>query len=225
MLAGCGSGGGAASATGGSVGVVMRWPARTAAAIHSGTESVKITIRTGYSPGGSESPGQMLAERVLNRPKENRTAGPVRVTFSALKPGPIEVQVSAHGLADAAGPAISTGTTFGTVVTGERAQLTVEMNSQVGSVSLDPTEISLLPGQSLTVTGTAHDFNEHELVGVAFHWNTSNPDVVTVNPVDGVHVQVTGVAPGQAEITARDEQGNVVGSTSVFVQSGQSTSP
>src|SRR5687767_8246458 len=92
LLAGCGSGGGSSMAANGSVGLVMRWPARTAAAIHSDTQSVKITIRTGYTPGGgTETPGQILAERVLNRPPDTVNTGPVKVAFNALKPGPIQV--------------------------------------------------------------------------------------------------------------------------------------
>jgi len=80
-------------------------------------------------------------------------------------------------------------------------QATEPRSSSVASVTVSPSEMALLVGQSQALTATARDQAGNQLAGRSVTWATSAPAVATVAG-DGT---VTGVGAGSAIITATSE--------------------
>jgi alpha-tubulin suppressor-like RCC1 family protein len=81
----------------------------------------------------------------------------------------------------------------------------------VGSVSVEPGELTLLPGESQTLTATLTDESGNPLIGRTIEWASTEPSVATVS-ASGV---VTGVGPGTTTVTATS--GEKSGSAQVSV--------
>jgi alpha-tubulin suppressor-like RCC1 family protein len=85
--------------------------------------------------------------------------------------------------------------------------------SPVASVTVSPTALTLLAGQSQQVTATTRDQAGTQLVGRSVTWSTSAPAVATVSTAG----MVAGVGAGSATITATSEGKS--GSATVSVSS------
>jgi uncharacterized protein YjdB len=108
----------------------------------------------------------------------------------------------------AAGQATITATSEGKTGT---ATITVQL-PPVASVTVTPASPSIGVSQTVQMVATLRDANGAELTGRAVTWETSAGGIATVS-ASGL---VTGVAAGQAVITARSE--GQAGSTTVTVQ-------
>jgi alpha-tubulin suppressor-like RCC1 family protein/uncharacterized protein YjdB len=73
--------------------------------------------------------------------------------------------------------------------------------TQVASVSVSPSEVTVVVGASHQLTATARDEAGNPLTGHTFDWTTSAPSVAAVTGAG----LVDGVAPGAATITATSE--------------------
>src|SRR6266568_2437413 len=71
----------------------------------------------------------------------------------------------------------------------------------VASVAISPATATILVGQTLQLTATPKDSAGGTLTGRTVTWTSGNTSVATVSPSG----QVTGVAPGSANITATSE--------------------
>jgi DNA/RNA endonuclease G (NUC1) len=93
--------------------------------------------------------------------------------------------------------------------------------AEVVSVTIAPAGASVRVGASLALVATGLDGLGQPVPGTSFSWNSSNPDIATVNATG----QVTGVTAGEALITAT-AGGGVAGSAVVQVIAGPiGTSP
>ena len=84
--------------------------------------------------------------------------------------------------------------------------------AEVASVTVSPPTASILVGGTQTFTAAAFDAANNPIGGVVFTWSSSAPGSATVN-TNGV---ATGVAPGDADITATAPNG-VAGSATLHV--------
>ncbi|MFL5606534.1 MAG: beta strand repeat-containing protein, partial [Gemmatimonadaceae bacterium] len=88
----------------------------------------------------------------------------------------------------------------------------------VGSVTVQPASVSLVAGETTTLTATVKDINDMVVTDRTVTWVSNKPSVATVSP-NGV---VTAVAPGSAFVTASSEGWN--GSSAVTVTAGPAAS-
>lgn len=211
---GCGSGGsGGPGNFGGGLAMTIRWPARIAAPLPSGTQSVRVTLyRDGHR---TDTPPQVIAgPKVLNKP-DSPEPGPAKVAFENLPPGPVRAVVTAHGLRDAADPPCANGTGMGTIEVGKRAQIFVEMYSNAYRIEVSPSSIGLIPGQREMLGAKAFDFNNQPLVGIRFHWTSLEPRIAEVDSVTG---EVKAISTGTTQIIAQEEYGGLHGEATVTVR-------
>lgn len=206
VLPGCGSGAGGGRASAASLAVTLRWPARVAAPIPRGTNAVRITIR------GARQ--QIIAgPKVVSKP-ENPPPGPAKITFNDLPPGPVFVEVTAHGLRDASDEPCSRGFGEGEIVLGQVTTIQVEMASTTYRVGVSPSSLSLAPGQREVLEATAYSFHNTPLLGHTFHWRSDDRLIAEVDPFSG---EVRGIAPGQTQIIAQEDFGVMSGAATVIV--------
>ena len=112
---------------------------------------------------------------------------------------PTIVAVSADGIATglAVGTAVVTAS-----VEGRTATATISVSPvAVSSVTVTPSSVSLVVGQSATLTGTPRDANGFPLSGRTVTWSTSSIAIATVSPA-GV---VSAAGAGTATLTASSE--------------------
>jgi uncharacterized protein YjdB len=151
---------------------------------------------------------------VVSQPSGAPTAS---VTFGTTAPS--VATVSTAGLILAVGPGTATITVTATAVgnTGfsaasRTATVTVTVTAvPVASVSVAPTEASILAGASQQLVVIARDSAGQALTGRTISWATLNAAAAVVN-TSGL---VTGVAPGTATITATVE--GIVGTATITV--------
>jgi Bacterial Ig-like domain (group 2) len=201
--AGCGSGGGMSAR--GSLAMVVSWPARSAALLPQGAQSVRVTIKNGT---GAPIAGPRLISR-------KQGVGSETVVFQGLTPGPIVVEVTAHGQPDGSDPPLSAGQASGMIQEGTTAKIAVSMNSTVAFVQIQPVEFVLSRGKTQPLTATAFDAQKRMLLGATFAWSTTNPQVATVDPTSGL---VTAIGPGPVTIFAREEASAILARVDTFVQ-------
>jgi len=84
----------------------------------------------------------------------------------------------------------------------------------VAIISVSPTTLALVPGESQVLAAVARDAGGATIVGVAITWSSSAPSVATIAN-DG---RVTALTPGSATVTATS--GTVSGTTSLTVGEG-----
>jgi uncharacterized protein YjdB len=200
---GCGSGGGTSAR--GSLAMVVSWPVRSAALLPQGAQSVRVTIKDGT---GAPIAGPRLITR-------KQGVGSETVVFQGLTPGPILVEVTAHGQPDGTDPPLSAGQTSGTIQEGMTAKIAVSMSSTVAFVQIQPTQFALSRGKTQPLTATAFDAQQRMLLGATFSWSTSDPQVATVDPASGL---VTPIGPGPVTIFAREEASGILAQVDTFVQ-------
>jgi hypothetical protein len=201
--AGCGSGSGAVAR--GALAMRVEWPVRSAGLLPQGTQSVCVTIE---DPTGTPLGDPRLIQRKSGTGSET-------VVFSGLAPGPILVDVAAHGKADGTDPPLAIGKTGGTIEEGKTATIAVSMNSTVATVMIQPTQIGLFRGKAQPLTASAFDAQKNLLLGPTFTWSSSDPNVATVDPTTGL---VTPVGPGPVTIFAREDASGLVAQVDTFVE-------
>jgi trimeric autotransporter adhesin len=118
------------------------------------------------------------------------------VVWSSSNEDVASVSSSGKVLALSAGEATITATSEGKSGT---AKITTVMS--VGTVTVEPDSISVVVGETGTLTATVKDADGKTLTGRDIDWKSSNTAVATVDG-DGV---VTGVAVGSVTITATSE--------------------
>lgn len=98
--------------------------------------------------------------------------------------------------------ALKSGSTTITVTThnGLKASATVKVNAIATGITLDVTTLTLLPGETSTVTATV---TPADAIDKSVRWGTSNHLVATVSETG----MVTAIAPGTATITASTVNG------------------
>lgn len=113
--------------------------------------------------------------------------------------------------------AVAAGSTKITVtsVDGPSASVSVTVNEQVKTVAVtgvtvDPTEVKLVEGETATLTATVAPENATDK---SISWSSSDDKVVTV--ADGV---VTAVAPGEATVTVKTKDGEKTATCKVTVE-------
>ncbi len=85
-------------------------------------------------------------------------------------------------------------------------------------VELNKTEVTIAPSGTVSLTATAHNFQD----GLSYSWSTGSSSVATISPTSGQTITVTGVASGNTTITVTvtDNASNSVTETCVvYVQS------
>ena len=115
------------------------------------------------------------------------------VTWSSSDPS--VATVDAQGLVTAAGNGTATITATAGSASGSA---TVSVAQRVSSVTVSPAADTVVAGDTLHLSAEAVDSNGHEIAEAEFEWASSDTLVATVDD-SGL---VTGVAAGQAEITA-----------------------
>ena len=92
--------------------------------------------------------------------------------------------------------------------------------AEVVSATVAPATAAVLQGATQAFTATAFDASSQPVGGVVFTWSSSDPAVATVTS-NGI---ATGVAPGDAQITATAPNG-VAGSAALHVDASQPPPP
>src|SRR5665213_1128105 len=110
--------------------------------------------------------------------------------------------VSTHGLATAIAPGSTTISATAEDKSGT-ATITVS-NVPVASITVTPTSASLLVGGTATLTAVTKDAGGNVLAGRTVTWTSSVPSIASVSAT-GASAIVTGVAAGNATITATSE--------------------
>ena len=118
--------------------------------------------------------------------------------------------VGAGGLVTAVAPGSATVTATAGGVTGSSE---VSVRSPVASVSVTPSEGTLVVGDTLRLSAGAYDADGVAVADAEFSWSSSDESVATV----GAGGLVTAVAPGSATVTATAD--GVTGSSEVSVRS------
>jgi uncharacterized protein YjdB len=181
------------------------WPVRSAGLLPQGTQSVCVTIE--------DATGTPLGDpRVIKR---KSGTGSETVVFSGLAPGPILVDVAAHGKADGTDPPLAIGKTGGTIEEGKTATITVSMNSTVAALTIQPAQFGLFRGKAQPLAASAFDAQKNLLLGPTFTWSSSDPSVATVGPTSGL---VIPVGPGPVTIFAREDASGVIAQVDTFVE-------
>lgn len=107
--------------------------------------------------------------------------------------------VSAAGVATGVTPGVVTITATSEARSGSAAVTVLPV--PVATVTLDPTSVTLEPGQTATLSATTRSADGTVLTGRTVTFSSDNVNVASVSS-DGI---VTGVAPGAATITATSE--------------------
>ncbi|MFL5609060.1 MAG: Ig-like domain-containing protein, partial [Gemmatimonadaceae bacterium] len=169
------SGSAQVTVTGAAVGSVTVEPA---------SPSVTVGQTTTLTATVTDANGTVVTDRVVTWSSSNNTVATVSATgiVSAI----------------AAGTAVITATTSD----GKSGSASVTVTSlPVGSVAIEPTGTTLLPGASTTLTATVRDVAGTVVTDRSVTWTSSNILVASVSTT-GV---LTAVAPGSATITATAE--------------------
>ncbi len=177
----------------------------------SGTQSVLVVLLGGIavSSGVTVAPGQTIPLGVqLSTPAP---VGGVTVTLTSTSPSQLTVSPSvfiAQGATTPATPAQITGVAIGSpTVTASAGGYSgdTETVTVVATISLSPTSLSVGPGSTQTLNINLSSPAPSGGLAVTLASNhpgaATVPQTVTINGTGG-SVQVTGVAPGQATITA-----------------------
>lgn len=130
------------------------------------------------------------------------------IAWSSSMPGVATVDGNGAVTAVAAGTATITSTSEG-----KRASATITVSLvPVAFVVAAPTSVALFVDSTALISATAQDANHNPLPGRVVTWTSSAPAIATVNSATGL---VTGVAPGNATITATSETKTAVASVVV----------
>lgn len=106
---------------------------------------------------------------------------------------------------DADGLATGTGGGTATLIASsdhENASASITVMVPIARIDVEPSEVSLAPGETQLFVATLFDENDEEITGRPVAWVSSDMDVATVDS-DGL---ATAVAAGDADITATAEQ-------------------
>ncbi|HET7552686.1 MAG TPA: Ig-like domain-containing protein [Gemmatimonadaceae bacterium] len=118
------------------------------------------------------------------------------ITWSSSNENVASVSSTGKVLAVAPGSATITATSEG-----KSDKSTITVIAPVSAVTVQPDSISVIEGNTSTLTATVKDANGNTLEGRTVTWESANTNVATV---DGNGV-VTGVAPGATTVTATSE--------------------
>ena len=120
--------------------------------------------------------------------------------FTWSSSDPTVATVGADGLATA----VSNGTAQITATSGNAtADATITVSQVASSVVITPPSVTLTTkGQTVQLTATVYDANDHPKVDAEVNWSSSDGDVATVSE-DGL---VTAVSSGSAKIMAASEE-------------------
>jgi uncharacterized protein YjdB len=168
-----------------------------AGAIPTKTEAIRIVLH-------DQSEQVIGAPRVVTRPASSSPGQPARVLFTDLPPGPVYVNVSAHGTPSATDPPLSVGSASGEVVPGQRTVVMVEMFTTVATIEVVPSKVTLNVGEPRSFTAVAKDGQGQTLTGISFDWTSFDPGTVAIDPKTGI---ATGMKPGNATIFVQEEAG------------------
>lgn len=150
----------------------------TAEVVSGGTVQLSASVRDG---NGAELPGRLVG---WSSSDDATAAVSSTGLVSGLKAGTVTITASSEG---------RSGTATVTV--------TPPAPAPVATVTVTPSTATVTVGQTTTLQARTLDGNGTELTGRAISWSSDNPGVANVSQ-SGV---VTGVAPGNATITATSE--------------------
>lgn len=218
-LAGGGCGGGGSNPAASAAGLSLRvaWPTRAAGqavtrAVPEDADSVVVRLTDG---GGFQD------TRILNRPSNGENTE-TTINFFALNNGPATITATAfdnvNGQGAQIGEPVQTTIDLGIGGTGDR--------EIVFNVPFERVEIVVPGGNATVLQGGTLDLAGRGFSGAFLvttdppgQWSSSDTNVATVNAQTGV---VTGVSPGQANITFLDTAFNKQATVNVRVRGGDS---
>lgn len=208
-LSGCGGGGASADVPGGgraAPGLTLRldWGGRQAS-LPGDAASVTVAVRDA---------GGFAQSRTLNRPGQGAS---VETFFIGLAEGEATVTAVAFSGADGQGSPLGTAQATAALRVGQTGSVTLGFASvPLTAVRVGPAAPTVLQGGTVTLSAAGDS-----ALGVVANppgvWSSANPAVASVNPATGV---VTGVAPGQADITFTDATQGLTATTTVRVRGG-----
>ncbi len=150
-LAGCGGGGGnsnQAVTNSGRYVVNIKWPAR-GRLIPVASNSIKLVLN---------GKNGVIDTRVLARPASGDQTS---TAFNNLGAGNVTLAASAFPTTDGTGVAQAAGSASGTVLNGKTSTITINMDSTIARLEVDPDDFFLAVGNTRVMTATAFDANNN----------------------------------------------------------------
>ena len=155
----------------------------------SAVASVEVTPAT-----ATLSAGQTVSLAAVARDASGRALTDRTITWSSDDVGFATVGSAGAVTGVAAGSVDITATAEGV----DGSAIVTVLPRPVATITIEPPQISLLPGESAQLTATAHDAQNAPVPELTFSWISNDVSVATVDP-SGL---VTSVAPGAATVYA-----------------------
>ncbi|MCW3096233.1 MAG: hypothetical protein JWL77_1851 [Chthonomonadaceae bacterium] len=205
-LAGCGGASNTATTAGntGRATLAITWPARTTTRlIPVAANSIVISFLQGTT---------VVATQTIARPTTGTSS---TVTFPTLPAGALTLQATSYPNSDGTGVAQATATSSVTIVAGQNTALGITMASTIASLGITPTSPSITVSGTTQLAMTALDSSGHIVLTSAstISWASGSPGIATVSSTG----LVTGVAAGNATITATESESGKIATISVTV--------
>jgi hypothetical protein len=194
VLAGCGGGGGAPD--GAKVSFTIRWPATSPAGvapamIPEGTSSVTVALSNAAGPIGSQT--------VTYEPGGPTTTS---VTFTDVPVGTVKVTATAYASSDGTGTPLASGSISIAVTASSNNRATLVMAGPIYTLEVVPASPTVAVGATDQLTVTARD-EEGNLILLA-PGSLSYVPLPSGRVTVSTHGLVTGVAPGDVDITVTE---------------------
>lgn len=205
-LAGCGATG---ASTHGGTGIAQGratltivWPARSRL-IPDASNSIVILVKRGSSA---------VAQQIVPRPPGSSST----VTFDPLPTGDLSATATAFPNVDGSGIAQATATVPLTVQANQTTHFTVTMNSTIVSVEVSAPQSGIVAGGQMQMAAAARDASGAVVLlsPAKLSWQSSNPAAATVDSGG----RVSGIAAGNADISATDTESGVSGRMTIQVR-------
>ncbi len=173
---------------------------------------MKLTLTPGVAPGSVAPPAvSWVIERLLVSPPGG---GPVSAQIRNVPAGWARITAQAFATPDATGDIIATASLTFRIKVGQTTNVGLITEALCTSVSVKPSSLTVAPGKTASLEGTAHDADGNVLLGATLDWDSSNPAVAAVDSTSG---QVQGVTEGLASVTARERVTGKLASCDVTV--------
>ncbi|HEY8038970.1 MAG TPA: Ig-like domain-containing protein [Polyangiaceae bacterium] len=179
-------------------------------------DMVVTPFAPGAPLGGTQ---QMLATGTYSDHSQRDVSTLVTWTSSATGVATVSNATGSQGLVSAAGIGLTTITATDPATHVSGAVSFQVSGALLRAIAITPSPSSVTPGLSeqLTATGTYADGTTRDLTATVT-WSSSAPATLAVSNAAGSNGQATGLATGQAVVTATDPSSGVSAATTVTVQ-------
>lgn len=190
------------------ISVTVEWPKATTRLIPMASQSIRVRILVGSSEAKAV---------VIPRPPAGQATATVRI--DGLPATTVTLAAAAYPTPDGTGTPQASGTTQSTLIAGSVVSTSLTMDSAIASVVLNPSTISLAPGESVAVTATAYDAQNRVVLTGPTTWSwAQSGSAFTLQP-SGATCRVMSTGEGSGTLSATETESHKTAKRAVTVSS------